>query len=168
MLLLLALGALAGPPTIVEDGGEFVGSVDLAVPAQILRQHMVDPTWMPRTTDSTATVSTTGRDGRCLLVRVENPTPLMTLSWLTRRCPTEVGYHGALVDSNAFEAYEESWTIEPTAQGSRATYRLRVVSSIWAVPKRIVRRASRRAIDRALTGLQAWDERHRPGRRASP
>ena len=158
MPLLFALGALAGPPTIVADGPVLVGTVDLAVPAETLRAHMVDPTWMPTTTDSTATVSTLGRDGDCLLVRVENPSPIMTLTWDTRRCPTEQGYHGALIASNSFEAYEESWTIEPVGAGSRATYRLHVVSSVWGVPVGIVRRASRGAIKRALTGLKAWDE----------
>jgi hypothetical protein len=159
MPLLLALGALAGPPVITSDGGVLTGTVELQVAAATLRGHMVDPTWMPRTTDSTATVSTTGSDGACLLVHVENPSPLMTLTWDTRRCPTETGYHGALVASNSFESYEESWTIEPTAEGSRATYRLHVVSRIWGVPRGIVRKASRGAIERALTGLQAWDQR---------
>jgi len=164
-MLLLTLATLFGtahaaePPSVtIQDDGAVVGVVDLAVAPDVLRTRMQDPSWLPTISGDGTTVTVTRTDGACQILHSESPNAVMTARYDTRRCPTDTGFASTLLDSNAFKSYATSWTFEPTATGTRATYRVALSTSLW-VPNGVVRRTTRGAIQDMLENLQAWSTR---------
>lgn len=162
-MLLFLLAALAGaadlaaPTVTIHDNGSVVGLVDLGVTPEQVQSALSDPTWLPTITGDGTRVTLQGTDGGCQLLASESPSAIMTARYETRRCPTDTGFQSTLRSSNAFKTYATSWTFTPTAQGTRATYRLDMTTSLW-VPNSVVRRATRNALEDMLTQLQAWSK----------
>jgi len=157
MWLALISWAFAAPTVHVSDDGAVTGVVELSTSAADLRSRLADPTWLPTISKDGTTVTVAGRAGSCLLVDSASPNPVITVRYRTRQCPTDLGYESTLIQSDQFSEYAASWTITPTPQGSRATYVIRVKSTLW-LPEAVVRRGVRTGIEQMLTNLEAWSK----------
>ena len=151
--LALTLAAAAAVVTI-DDDGAVTGVLETPVSVEVLRAKLGDPTWLPSVSRDGTRVSVVRRDGDCLILDSESPS-VITVRYRTRQCPTPTGYSFALVSSDSFTSYAASWTLTPTASGTRATYRLVVVSTLW-VPQAVVRRSTRAGIEQMMTNLEQW------------
>ena len=157
-LAFLANAADLPPPTAtVQDDGSVIGSVELAVPPETLRARLADPAWLPTISKDGTTVTLTGKEGGCQLIKSESPNVVMTARYTPRRCPTADGYQSTLIEGNAFDTYATSWSIIPTETGARATYKVSLTTSLW-VPNSMVRRTTRNTIQEMLVNLQTWSQ----------
>lgn len=153
LALTLAL-AHAAPVVTIDDDGTVTGVMETPVPAELLRAKLADPTWLPTVSGDGTRVSVVQRDGDCLILDSESPS-VITVRYRTRQCPTATGYQFTLVSSDSFTSYTATWTLQPIAAGTRATYHLEIVSSLW-VPQAVVRRSTRGGIEQMMTNLEQW------------
>ncbi|MFZ5480137.1 MAG: SRPBCC family protein [Myxococcota bacterium] len=64
--------------------------------------------------------------GRCDTLRATVGSRWAPMSYVYERCPTATGWREALVQSDAFDAYEITWELLPDAAGTRVSYTVHV------------------------------------------
>lgn len=154
VILLTTALAWADPLVTIDADGAVTGTIETPVPADVLRARLADPTWLPTVSQDGTRVSVVRPDGACLIVDSDSPA-IVEVRYRTRQCPTPDGFVSTLVASDSFSAYTATWTLVPTAAGTRATYHIALASSLW-VPEAIVRRTTRAGIAAMLANLEAW------------
>ena len=155
LTLWLGLTAAAGPPVLTTSGDALTGVVEIDASPQVIKGVLADPTSLPRISGDGTEVTILSQDGACQVLQSVSPSAFITVRYKTRRCPTSTGFQSTLIESNAFSSYDTSWVVEPSGSGSRVTYRIELVSTLW-VPRGVVRRGVRNGIESFLSNMQGW------------
>ncbi len=141
-----------GPTATISEDGSVLGVVVVATaPAQALAR-VNDPGWIAEVGDPSTRVTVAATEGACQVLDYVSDHTVATARYRVRQCLVDGGNDASLVESASFSSYRTSWRVEPAGTGSRLTYRLDLVSTL-AVPKWIVRRASRGSVQRMLEAL---------------
>lgn len=115
---------------------EVTGPVDDAA----LRRILSDPEQRVRLSARVLQVDVLGKDGACTLLRTQIEGLTGPMTYDSRACPTRDGWVDTLVSSPDLEAYESSWILRASDQGTHIEFRCRVILRA-AIPDSLVARA---------------------------
>jgi carbon monoxide dehydrogenase subunit G len=130
------------------------GSIDIAAPPDAVLAVISDVERYPAWVDSmtSAQVLTTA-DGRPETVRMVLDHPVVKDDYVLRYAWEPAVVSWRLVQGRLLKTMDGSYTVEPSATGSRVTYRLTVDANLPMIGM-FRRKAEKTIIDGALRGLQ--------------
>lgn len=150
--IVTALAAPA-PELIVEDDGTFVGTfVTTRAPAEV-KALVGDPAWVVKTDDTGSSVTEHPSEGPCKVMTTVSPSPFKTVTYKIKYCPTDTGWSGTLIESNAMTLYSLEWRVLPKGSGSEVTYQLDLKSNLM-VPRFLINRATRNHLEHMFGQVQ--------------
>lgn len=132
---------------------EYRGTFTSPMAPADVRRLVGDPVWVAET-DGTGTTVRAEPDGSCVLGHATSPSAFKTVVYTVRHCPTDTGWKGTLVDSNAFDTYGVLWEVEPQEGGSRVSYTLTMTTSL-PIPNWVISGTTRRGVEHLLARVEA-------------
>lgn len=154
MWLTLFASVFAATPSVTTDDAGVVHArmVVAAPPAEVLAL-VRDPDALHRLSDEGSTVTNTP-DGSCYRIAYALDTPIATVAYTARGCPTPTGFETKLEHSDSFRAMTSRWSVREVPDGSEVSYTYAADVSL-PVPGFIVRRSTHSAIAKVMTKVAA-------------
>jgi hypothetical protein len=148
-----SLVAWAAPAVVVvRPDHTVVGTLEVALAPEIVRDKIADPVWIARIDGGGTSVVIESRDGGCLVMESTSPTIMKTVKYRVRRCPTTDGFQEVLVSSETFDAYQVDWSVVARTAGSTVRYEIRTHTQMM-VPQFVIDQQTQRGVQRMLDHL---------------
>lgn len=165
MLLFLLPAAFAKNPTLVvtREGNHFEASVDVSAPLQPVVALVRDTPGAARAAGRKIDYEPLPEpEASCARYRMQMPSMLGKIGAVIRACDIERGTSVTMVESDDFEQYTFTYTVEPLGEGQlRIRYTLDLVSASF-VPQGIVAWATMGAVRSSMDDLSQFIAREMP------
>lgn len=149
-----AIGWAAEPTVEVKSDGTVVFVTSVPASEASVRAVLVDTAGSLASLFPEVLSVEIQKDGTCEKVHRRTQGMFRPLDLISRRCPTERGWHEELAEVGDFEAYSAEWIVTPEASGTRIEYHARTRIDL-PVPQSMVDESVKKAGLRALSNLVA-------------
>jgi sterol desaturase/sphingolipid hydroxylase (fatty acid hydroxylase superfamily) len=144
--------ALAGPAVGADADGFVRGTLLVDADVAEVRRVLADGAWLARAAPDVARASATALADGCERIDLRLHAASGGFHVATRRCRSEGGWASTLLESNAFTAWESSWTVVDTDAGAELRYAVRTRVRL-PVPESLLRRRSVESVRRSLEAV---------------